>query len=54
MDHSTLNWVSDFSYGELEFEHVDEVVVEYESFFMDEEPKYDVVNFDMCSVDFIA
>jgi len=34
MDHSTLNWVSDFSYDELEFEHVDESAAEYESFFM--------------------
>ena len=29
VNHFTLNQVDDFSYDELEFEHVDEFVVEY-------------------------
>jgi len=54
VDHSTLNWVDDFSYDELEFEHVDEFAIEYESFLVDDEPKYDVLDFnDVCSKDFI-
>jgi len=52
MNHSTLNWVGDFSYVELEFELTDEVAVEYESFHMDDEHEYDVFHFgDACSVD---
>ena len=31
-DHSTLNYLGDFCYDELEFEHLDNFVVEYESF----------------------
>jgi len=54
MDHSILNWVSGFSYDELEFEYVDELVVAYESFFMDDKPEYDVFDFDTCYVDFIT
>ena len=46
--------MSDFSYDELEFEHVEELAIEYESFFMDDEPQYDMFDFDTCSVDFIA
>jgi len=46
--------MDDFSYDELEFEHVDEFAVEYESFLVDDEPKYDVFDFnDAHSVDFI-
>jgi len=33
---------------------MDEVVVDNEPFFMDDEPEYDVFEFDMCSVDFIT
>ena len=36
MDHSTLNWVSDFSYDELEFEHVDKFAVTYKFFLMND------------------
>jgi len=50
MDHSTFNWVGDISCDELAFEFV----LEYESFFMDGEPKYGLFEFDTCSVDFIA
>ena len=32
VDHSALNKVGDFSYNELEFEHMDEFIFEYESF----------------------
>jgi len=47
--------VDDFSYDELQFEHVDEFTVEYESFLMDDEPEYDVFDFnDACSMDFIT
>ena len=46
--------MSDFSYDELESEHVDEFAVKYESFFMNDEPEYDVFDFDTSSVDFIA
>ena len=34
--HSTLSWVDDFSYDELEFENVDEFAIENESFLMDD------------------
>ena len=55
MDHSTLNWMDDFSYDELEFKHVAGFAVEYESFLMNDEPRYDVFDFhDACSVDFIV
>ena len=55
MDHSTLNWVDDCSYDELECEHVNEFVIEYEYFLMDDEPKCDVFDInDACFVDFIA
>ena len=54
MDHSALSWVGDFCYNELEFEHVDGFAVKYESFFMRDEPKYDVFDFDMCVMDFIT
>ena len=33
---------------------MDEFTIEYESFFMDDEPKHDVFDLDMCYVDFIA
>ena len=33
---------------------MDEFAVEYESFFMDHESKYDVFDFDMCFVNFIV
>jgi len=47
--------VDDFSYDELEFEHVDECAVEYESFLVDDEPVYDVFDFnDACPMDFIT
>jgi len=46
--------MSDFSYDELEVKHVDMFPVEYESSFVDDEPKYDVFDFDTCSVDFIV
>jgi len=47
--------MDDFSYDELEFEPVDEFVVKYESFGVDNEPEYDVCDFDDAySVDFIA
>jgi len=42
MDYFTLNWVNDFSYDELEFEHVDELAIQYKSFLMNDEPEYDV------------
>ena len=52
MDHSTLNSMGDFSYDELEFEHVDEFAVEYEFFLMDDEPEYDMFDFDdACFID---
>jgi len=54
VDHSTLNWVGNFSYDELEFEHVDKFTVKCESFLVDDNPKYDAFDFDMCSVDFIV
>jgi len=55
LSHCTLNWVGDFSYDELEFEHVDEFAVEYESFFINDEPEDDVFDFDdACPMDFIA
>ena len=50
MNHSTLNWTGYFSYDELDFEHVDEFVVKYELFVMDNEPEYDVFDFNMCHV----
>ena len=47
--------MDDFSYDELEFQHVDEFVIENESFLMDDELEYDVFDFsDACSVDFIV
>jgi len=47
--------VDDFSYSQSEFEHVDEFAIEYESFLVDDEPKYDVFDFnDACSMDFIT
>jgi len=46
--------VGDFAYNELEFDHVNEFAIEYKSFFMDDEPKYDVFDFNMCLVDFIT
>ena len=46
--------MSDFSHNELEFKHMDEFTVEYESFFMDNEPEFDVFDFDTYFVDFIA
>jgi len=46
--------VSEFSYDELEFEHVDDFVVEYESFFIDDKPQYDVFDFNTYSVDLIT
>jgi len=42
----SLNWVGDFSYDELEFEHVDEFPIEYESLRMDGGPKCNVFNFN--------
>jgi len=33
---------------------VDEFAIGYESFFVDDEPKYNVFDFDTCSVDFIV
>ena len=55
VDHSTRNLVDDFSYSQSEFEHVDEFAIEYESFLVDDEPKYDVFDFnDACSMDFIT
>ena len=54
MYHSTFNWLGNSSYDELEFEHVNEFVVIYESFFIDDEPEYNVFDFDMWSMDFIA
>ena len=55
VDHSNFSSVDNFSYDELEFEQIDEFNIQYESFFMDNEPKYDVDNFDdVCSVDFIT
>ena len=54
-DRSTLNWVSDFSYDELEFEHSKEFAIEYESFFMNNRPEYDVFDFDdVHSMDFVV
>ena len=32
VDNFSLNQIDDFSYDELEFEHVDEFAIEYESF----------------------
>ena len=47
--------MDDFSYDELEFEHVDEFVVKYECLLVDDEPEYDVFDFnDACSMDFIT
>jgi len=46
--------VSDFSHNELEFKHMDEFTVEYESFFVDAEPGYDVFDFDTYFMVFIA
>ena len=54
VDHSMLNQASDFCYGNLEFEHVDEFPIEYQSFFVDDEPEFDVFDFGMCPMDFIA
>ena len=55
MDDSTLDQVGDFSYEELEFEHVDEFPIEYESVLMDDEHEYDVIDFDnVGSVDFVS
>ena len=47
-------WVGDFAYNELEFDYVDEFAIAYKSSFMDDEPKYDVFDFNMCLVDFIT
>ena len=33
---------------------MDKFIVEFKSFFMDDEPEYDVCDSDVCSVDFIA
>jgi len=47
--------VDDFSYDKLEFEHVDEFDVEYESFLMDNEPECDVFDSnDACSITEVA
>jgi len=47
--------MSDFSYDELELEHMDEFCLEYKSFLIDDEPEYDVFGFDnVGSVNFIA
>ena len=54
VDYFDLNQVGDFPYDESEFEHVDEFPIECESFFIDNEPEYDVFDFAMCSVYFIT
>ena len=47
--------MDDFSYDESKFEHVDEFVIEYKSFFTDDGPEYHVFDFnDACFVDLIA
>ena len=47
--------MDNFSYDELECEHVDEFAAKHEFFFMDDEPEYDVFDFDDgCSLDFIT
>ena len=43
-----------FLSDELKFKHASEVLVKYESIFMDDEPEYEVFDFDTCSMDFIA
>jgi len=44
-----------FSYDELEFDHVNEFAIEHESFLVDDDPEYDVFDFnDPCSMDFIT
>jgi len=55
MNNFNVNWLGGFSCNELEFEHMDEFPVKYEFFLMDDEPDYDVFNFDDgCSIDYIA
>jgi len=46
VEHSTLHWVEDFSYGELEFNHDELESCLYESFCMEYEPEFDTLAFD--------
>ena len=55
VDQSTLSQTGDFSYDDLEFEHVDKLPIEYESFLMNNKSEYDAFDFDdIGPVDFIA